>query len=80
MCEGFIGVGRHLPQQVALDVVADEASQNVGGQLGIGHPGHGGEVAGRQLGPPVRDVESAVGRQALQHGVQEPGGRGRAPR
>ena len=53
------------------DLVAGEARDHGGGDLGIGLAGEGGDLGGGELRPALGHVEAAVAGEAGQHGVGE---------
>jgi len=72
---GEAGVGALAdPQQGArVDLIAGEEAENLGGDLGVGPAGEGGDLARAQRGPGGGGVEAAVAGQTGQQHVDEAG-------
>ena len=54
VAEAGVGVGAHLGQRCGIDAVAGEAADDVGGDLGVGPAGEGGDLGRAQLRPVLR--------------------------
>ena len=69
MGEGGIGLGRHLGQDIAGDLITGKPAQHLGCDLGIGHSGEAGDLLGRKGGPDFRHIEAAIWGKTRQHGI-----------